>query len=160
MTNESAINRKVGIAFRHTNIENRQLMIQVITSYLITYWRYIFFISNHCCNHVTVGYATLFLSKTHHLPYATPVRWTKYRSLKMTQIHEILTPLFERLDRIESMIMKTETPRLMTLKDVAQYSNLSEPTIRRSIMRGTLKPFKEVGKKLFRKVDVDRWLKG
>ena len=78
----------------------------------------------------------------------------------MAHIYEILTPLIERLDRIESMIKQTDTSNLMTLKDVARYSSLSEPTIRRSIMRGTLKPFKEDGKKLFRRADVDRWLKG
>jgi len=47
----------------------------------------------------------------------------------------------------------------MTIKDLVQYSRLSEATIRRNIMRGTLKPFKEDGKKLFRRDDVDRWLR-
>ena len=78
----------------------------------------------------------------------------------MTHISEILHPIFERLERIESLIRKTDNPNLMTIKDLVQYSRLSEPTIRRSIMRGTLKPFKEDGKKLFRKTDVDNWLKG
>ena len=48
----------------------------------------------------------------------------------------------------------------MTIKDLVQYSRLSEATIRRYIRRGTLKPIKEEGKKLFRRTDVDRWLKG
>ena len=48
----------------------------------------------------------------------------------------------------------------MTVKDVVRYTSLSEPTIRRGVLRGTLKPFKEEGKKLFRRTDVDRWLKG
>ena len=71
-----------------------------------------------------------------------------------------LIPIFERLEIIESLIRKTNNPNLMTIKDLVQYSRLSEPTIRRSIMRGTLKPFKEAGKKLFRRIDVDRWLNG
>ena len=71
-----------------------------------------------------------------------------------------LIPIFERLERIESLIRKTDNSNLMTIKDLVQYSRLSEPTIRRSIMRGTLKPFKEDGKKLFRRTDVDNWLKG
>ena len=71
-----------------------------------------------------------------------------------------LIPIFERLEKIESLIRKTDNPNLMTIKDLVQYSRLSEPTIRRSIMRGTLKPFKEDGKKLFRRTDVDNWLKG
>jgi hypothetical protein len=78
----------------------------------------------------------------------------------MININEVLIPIFERLERIESLIRKTDNPNLMTIKDLVQYSRLSEPTIRRSIMRGTLKPFKEDGKKLFRKDAVDRWLNG
>ena len=71
-----------------------------------------------------------------------------------------LIPIFERLEIIESLIRKIDNPNLMTIKDLVKYSRLSEPTIRRSIMRGTLKPFKEDGKKLFRRTDVDNWLKG
>jgi hypothetical protein len=78
----------------------------------------------------------------------------------MTHINEVSIPIIERLERIESLIRKTDNPNLMTIKDLVQYSRLSEPTIRRSIMRGTLKPFKEDGKKLFRRIDVDRWLNG
>jgi hypothetical protein len=78
----------------------------------------------------------------------------------MIHINEVLIPIIERLERIESLIRKTDNPNLMTIKDLVQYSRLSEPTIRRSIMRGALKPFKEDGKKLFRKTDVDNWLKG
>ena len=78
----------------------------------------------------------------------------------MIHINEVLIPIIERLERIESLIRKTDNPNLMTIKDLVQYSRLSEPTIRRSIMRGTLKPFKEDGKKLFRKTDVNNWLKG
>ena len=78
----------------------------------------------------------------------------------MTHISELLLPIFERLDRIESLITKSDNPNLMTIKDLVQYSRLSEATIRRHIMRGSLKPFKEDGKKLFRKVDVDNWLQG
>ena len=76
----------------------------------------------------------------------------------MIHINEVLIPIIERLERIESLIRKTDNPNLMTIKDLVQYSRLSEPTIRRSIMRGALKPFKEDGKKLFRREDVDTWL--
>jgi hypothetical protein len=78
----------------------------------------------------------------------------------MIHINKLLIPIFERLEKIESLIRKTDNPNLMTIKDLVQYSRLSEPTIRRSIMRGTLKPFKEDGKKLFRRTDVDKWLQG
>ena len=46
----------------------------------------------------------------------------------------------------------------MTMKNVAEYSSMSEVSVRRAIQKGTLKPFKETGKKLFKKEDVDRWL--
>ena len=78
----------------------------------------------------------------------------------MININEGLIPLIERLERIESLIRKTDNPNLMTIKDLVQYSRLSEPTIRRHIRRNTLKPFKKDGKKLFRRTDVDKWLKG
>ena len=78
----------------------------------------------------------------------------------MTHISELLLPIFERLDRIESMIKQTDKSNLMTIKDIVNYARLSEPTIRRAVMRSTLKPFKDDGKKLFRKVDVDNWLQG
>ena len=78
----------------------------------------------------------------------------------MTHISELLLPMFERLDRIESMIKQTDKSNLMTIKDIVNYARLSEPTIRRAIIKGGLKPLKEGGKKLFRRADVDRWLEG
>ena len=65
----------------------------------------------------------------------------------MIHISEILAPIFERLDRLETLISKSDTSDLMTIKDVVKYTSLSEPTIRRGIMRGRLKPIKEEGKK-------------
>ena len=78
----------------------------------------------------------------------------------MIQLNEALIPVLERLDRIEMSLEKNQTPKLMTIKDIMSYASLSETTIRRHIQRGTLKPFKENGKKLFHKIDVDNWLKG
>ena len=76
----------------------------------------------------------------------------------MNHLNELLIPLFERLEKIESLITNKNTTSLMSIKDVSKYTGLSDPTIRRSIMRGTLKPIKEDGKKLFRRTDVDKWL--
>jgi excisionase family DNA binding protein len=77
-------------------------------------------------------------------------------------MNDIIIPLIERLDKIESLIKKTTTnkSKLMTLKDVADYSSLSQVSVRRAIQKGTLKPFKDTGKKLFKKDDIDRWLNG
>tara|TARA_R100000655_G_scaffold48150_1_gene85515 strand:- start:346 stop:630 length:285 start_codon:yes stop_codon:yes gene_type:complete len=80
--------------------------------------------------------------------------------VKGQKMNDILIPLIERLDKIESLIKKTTTSKskLMTIKDVAEYSSLSQMSVRRAINKGTLKPFKDIGKKLFKKDDVDRWL--
>ena len=76
----------------------------------------------------------------------------------MNQLNEVLIPIIERLTKIEKVIEDKRVPNLMTLKQVIEYSQLSQSTIRRSLLKGTLKPFKDEGKKLFRKSDVDRWL--
>lgn len=78
----------------------------------------------------------------------------------MIHLNEALIPVMERLERIEQNLKQSHTPKLMTIKDIMSYSSLSETTIRRHIQRGTLKPLKGDGKKLFRRTDVDNWLKG
>ena len=78
----------------------------------------------------------------------------------MIKLNEALIPVVERLERIESKLDEKQVPKLMTIKDIISYASLSETTIRRHINRGTLKPFKESGKKLFRRNDIDNWLKG
>ena len=66
-----------------------------------------------------------------------------------------------KLDSIESNIQTNKSNNeLMTIRDIVRYTSFSDATIRRHIMRNTLKPFKKDGKKLFRKTDVDNWLKG
>ena len=37
---------------------------------------------------------------------------------------------------------------------------MSEVSVRRAVHKGVLKPFKDSGKKLFKKNEVDRWLNG
>ena len=73
-----------------------------------------------------------------------------------------IIPILERLDRIESIVTdrSSKNDPLMTLKDVSNYARVCEATIRRAIHKGTIKPFKSSGKKLFRRTDVDKWLKG
>ena len=78
----------------------------------------------------------------------------------MIQLNELLIPVMERLARIESKLESNQLPKLMTIKNIMSYTSYSETTIRRHIKRQTLKPFKDEGKKLFRRSDVDRWLRG
>ncbi len=71
-----------------------------------------------------------------------------------------IIPILERLDRIESIVTDRSSKHapLMTLKDVSNYARVCDTTIRRAIHKGTIKPFKSSGKKLFRREDVDTWL--
>jgi len=69
--------------------------------------------------------------------------------------------VMRKLVSIESNMQTNKSnDELMTIRDVIRYSKFSDATIRRHIMRNTLKPFKKDGKKLFRRIDVDKWLKG
>ena len=69
--------------------------------------------------------------------------------------------VMRKLVSIESNMQTNKSnDELMTIRDVIRYSKFSDATIRRHIMRNTLKPFKKDGKKLFRRTDVDKWLKG
>ena len=72
-----------------------------------------------------------------------------------------INDVMRKLDSIESNMQTNKSnDELMTIRDVIRYSKFSDATIRRHIMRNTLKPFKKDGKKLFRRIDVDKWLKG
>ena len=57
--------------------------------------------------------------------------------------------------------MKKERPDdWLTITEAAQYSKLSEPTLRRYIKAGKLKVSKKTGRLLFKRSDIDRWLNG
>jgi|TARA_B110000008_G_C16607489_1_gene419050 excisionase family DNA binding protein len=75
-------------------------------------------------------------------------------------MNDILIPIIEKLESLERLIKKTTKAdnELMTIKEVAKYSSMSEVSIRRAVQSGVLKPFKDSGKKLFRIDAVDRWL--
>ena len=78
----------------------------------------------------------------------------------MNQVNAVLIPIMERLERIEKSIGNNKVSNLMTIKQIEEYSQLSSSTIRRHLIKGTHRTFKDEGKKLFRKVDVDNWLQG
>ena len=77
-------------------------------------------------------------------------------------MNDILIPIIEKLESLERLIKKTTKAdnELMTIKAVAKYSSISEVSVRRAVQKGVLKPFKDSGKKLFKKNEVDRWLNG
>ena len=61
----------------------------------------------------------------------------------------------------ERMFNYNESNRpLLTIKKVAEYSSMSEMFVYRAVEKGTLKPFKKTGKKLFKLENVNKWLRG
>ena len=68
--------------------------------------------------------------------------------------------ILEQLDEIKSILTGKMNDNWMTIKEVTQYSNLSESTIRRASKRGVLKASQSTGRLLFKKSNVDKWLQG
>ena len=57
-------------------------------------------------------------------------------------------------------VNNTKNDEWLTIKEVIQYSKLSEATIRRYIQRGNLKVSKQTGRILVKRSKVDEWLNG
>ena len=66
----------------------------------------------------------------------------------------------EILDEILDTIKKDKPDEWLTIRQVVNYTKLSEPTIRRYIRSGSIKVSKETGRLLFKKSYVDKWLNG
>ena len=68
--------------------------------------------------------------------------------------------ILELLSEIKSLIKGKVNERWLTLKEVSEYTSLSESTIRRAIQKGVLKSSNKTGRLLFKVSSVDRWLNG
>ena len=68
--------------------------------------------------------------------------------------------LLEQIQDIKELIGGSKAKKLMTIKDVSDYSRLSISTIRRQVRLGTLKVMRTKGKLIFNMKDVNRWLNG
>jgi excisionase family DNA binding protein len=66
----------------------------------------------------------------------------------------------ELLNEIKSLILGKVNERWLTVKEVSDYTSLSESTIRRAIKKGVLKFSDKTGRLLFKVSSVDRWLNG
>ena len=66
----------------------------------------------------------------------------------------------ELLYEIKSLIQQRVSNRWLCIRDVVNYTGLSENTIRRSVKRGVLKSSRVTGKLLFKVSSVDQWLNG
>ena len=66
----------------------------------------------------------------------------------------------ELLEEIRELILGKISNRWMNIKEVSNYTSVSQSTIRRAIQKGVLKVSTTTGKLLFKLSDVDRWLNG
>ena len=66
--------------------------------------------------------------------------------------------IVELLNEIKTLILGKALERWLTIREVAEYTSVSESTIRRTIMKGVLNASDKTGKLLFKVSDVDRWL--
>mgnify|MGYP001396863456 FL=1 len=66
--------------------------------------------------------------------------------------------IVELLNEIKTLILGKVNERWLTIREVAEYTSVSESTIRRAIKRGVLKASDKTGRLLFKVSDVDRWL--
>ena len=73
----------------------------------------------------------------------------------MTEIRTI-----EILSEIKDKLNDKLTHSWVNIKQVCNYTSLSESTIRRAIQKGALKVSTTTGKLLFKTSDIDRWLNG
>jgi len=68
--------------------------------------------------------------------------------------------IIERLNRIENKIDGNTSNRYFDIIEASAYTSLSVSTLRRYISRGELKCSRKLGKILFKKSEIDRWLNG
>ena len=68
--------------------------------------------------------------------------------------------IIERLNEIKHIVKSEVSNRWLNMKEVCDYSGLSNSTIRRAVHKGVLKVSTGTGKLLFKISDVDRWLNG
>ena len=66
--------------------------------------------------------------------------------------------IVEMLNEIKTLILGKVNERWLTIREVAEYTSVSESTIRRAIKKGVLKASDKTGRLLFKVSDVDRWL--
>ena len=68
--------------------------------------------------------------------------------------------VIERLDRIEKKIDGNVSNRYLDINQTADFTSLSVSTLRRAVNKGELKCSRKLGKLLFQKSDIRRWLNG
>mgnify|MGYP001997152667 CR=1 FL=1 len=67
--------------------------------------------------------------------------------------------ILDYLREIRSLLLERKADNWLDLSQTAKYTNLSRSTIRRSVTAGQLKASRKTGKLLFKRSDIDQWLK-
>ena len=70
------------------------------------------------------------------------------------------TIIIEKLDEIKQILNNQIPDKWLTMKELKEYTGLSESTIRRAIQNGVLKCSRSRGKLLFKRIAIDKWLEG
>ena len=66
----------------------------------------------------------------------------------------------ELLNEIKILIQNKVSNKWITIRDVCNYTSVSESTVRRAVRMGSLKASQSTGKLLFKISNVDKWLQG
>lgn len=66
--------------------------------------------------------------------------------------------ILEELKELKELVQKNTPNQILTIRELVEYSRLSQSTIRRSIAKGSLKVIRRGGKFLFQINDVEKWL--
>ena len=66
--------------------------------------------------------------------------------------------ILETLEELKSLIKTNHHNKWMNIREVCDYTSVSESTIRRAVRRGKLKASNQTGRLLFKRTDVDKWL--
>ena len=69
-----------------------------------------------------------------------------------------LLPIIERLERIEEKIDKIYIDNWMSTKAVSICASLSPKTLDQAVHRGDLRVSQKIGKNLYKREWIDRWL--
>ena len=68
--------------------------------------------------------------------------------------------ILETLEELKSLIKTNHHNKWMNIREVCEYTSVSESTIRRAIKTGVLKVSNQTGKLLFKRINVDKWIGG
>lgn len=69
--------------------------------------------------------------------------------------------ILEELNEIKSLITQNTNKKYLDMRQLIEYSSCSASTIRRNVMKGSLKVSNRTGGKLlFSKENIEKWLDG